>query len=207
MAAGDLVTLAQLKARLDISDVTDDVLLAELISDVSDWINDFVRPYYLAPEPATTYLIDTVAGSVIDWPRGIRIVTSLAIATTDQPDDGSGTYTTVVAADIFLRPLPQDRQPGWPPTQIVLRGTGTGRLVSARNAAKLVGDGGFAAVPNRVQEIALDALTVAYTTRGRAGAGVIGEDDTPVRPWSEYFAEGSPQRQTLRRIRGGRGIA
>jgi hypothetical protein len=208
MAAGDLVTLAQAHRRLgiDIADTDDDALLAELITDVSDWIADYVRPAYLIAETAQTFYLDTTAGSVIPFPRGIRTVTSLSIASSSQPDDGSGTYVAVAATDIYLRPAIQDRKPGWPATAIVLAGA-TGRLVTAKNGAKLVGDTGFSAVPARVQEVALNAISQAYVTRARQAGGVIGEDDTPVAPWAEYFGKGSPQRATLARFRAGAGIA
>lgn len=210
MAAGDLVTLAQARARCGITDGTDtsdDTLLAELITDLSDWISDYVAPVSLIAETAATYYVDTIAGSVIAFPRGVRAISSLSIATSDQPDDGSGTYTAVTAADIWLRPLAQDRKPGWPATAIVLRGTGTGRLVTARAGAKIVGNFGFATVPARIQEVALNAIAQAYTTRARQAGGVIGEDDTPVAPWAEFFGRGSPQRATLNRFRPGVGIA
>ncbi|HET7031112.1 MAG TPA: hypothetical protein VFI34_11420 [Candidatus Limnocylindrales bacterium] len=206
--ADQLVTLDQVKGRIfpgGTTDAVDDGLLGELIDQVTDWIQEFTGRHFIA-EVGATYIVDTTAGSFIDVRRGVRAVTTLSLATSDQPDDGSGTYTAVTAADVLLRPSPMDRRPGWPATGILIKGSTTGRLVTALNGAKIVGDFGFASVPPAIQAVALDAVATAYTTR-RAGADQVGDQASPVAVWSRYFAAGTAQRATLERYRAGAGIA
>lgn len=201
----DLTTLARVKAQLKITDATDDAYLAVLISDVSDWIEEYTGRK-LTPEAATSYVFDTAAGSELRIPRGIRTVSVFGVATTDQRDAG-GSYTTLDLADVLIRPSPAERRPGWPGTRILIRGT-TARLVDALNGAIVTGDYGFAATPPEIMRIADDAVVAAYQARRAGLSGVIGADDTP-QPlaWASYFGWGSPQRQTLMRMRAGQGIA
>lgn len=201
--ADQLVTLDQIKTRLGITDATDDVLLGELNDQAADFIQEFTGRKFV-PEAGATYIVDTAAGSRIRIPRGIRAVTTLEIASSDQPDTG-GTYTAVTAADILLRPSSIDRKPGWPATEIWIKGS-YGRLSLALNGARIVGDFGFSAVPPVVQAVALDAITAAYTTRQAGDSDAIGADGSPVAVWARMFAEGTEQRATLNRYVSGRGI-
>lgn len=206
--ADQLVTLAQVKARIfptGLVDATDDVLLGELIDQASDYIQGLAGRRFIA-ENAATYVVDTSAGSVILVRRGIRAVTSLGIATSDQPETG-GSYTAVTLADVLLRPQALDRRPGWPATRILLKGSSYGRLRAALNGAQIVGDFGFAAVPPTVAAIALDAVATAYTARQAGDSDAIGADGSPVPLWARMFAEGTAQRDTLNRFRAGAGIA
>lgn len=202
--ADQLVTTAQAKTRLGITDATDDTLIGELIDQVTDWIQEFTGRKFV-PENGATYVVDTTAGSVIEVRRGIRTVTSLGIASTDQPDTG-GTYTAVTAANILLRPLTVERRPGWPATRIVIKGT-IGPLSTALNGAQIVGDFGFASVPPAVAAVALDAVATAYTSRQAGDSEVAGPDASPVPVWARFFAPGTVQRAMLERYRGGVGIA
>lgn len=199
-----LVTIAQVKARLEITDTSDDTLLTELVEQVSDWLQAFTGRHFI-PEPSATYYVDTTAGNVIEVQRGIRTVTSLSIANADQPDDGSGTYVAVAAADVILRPSSMDLAPGWPATRILLRGT-TGRLVQALNGAKIVGAFGFAAVPPQVQAVTIEAVAAAFTARMAGDSDVIGPEASPVASWARLFAPGTVQRATIERYRYGPGF-
>lgn len=203
--ADKLVTEAQVKTRLGITDATDDGLIGELIEQVTDYIQTYTGRQLVATS-GVTYVVDTAPGSAIEVPRGIRAVTALSVASSDQPDTG-GSYTAIAAADVLLRPAPIDRQPGWPATSILIRGTyarlGRGWI----NGATVTGDWGFAAVPPAIQAVAIDVVTAAYVVRRQGASGVIGADETAVTPWAAYFAWGSPQRQTLLRYRAGQGIA
>ena len=98
----DLCTLAQVKARIDDTDAIDDAVISELITNVSDWIEDFTKRR-LTPDDAANYVMDSSAGSVIEIPRGFRSITSVGYALTDQPQAG-GTYTTIPPASLVFRP-------------------------------------------------------------------------------------------------------
>jgi len=198
----DLTTLARVKLRLfpDGSTDTDaDTLLAQLITDCSAYVNAFVNGRQLTPLTAQTIYLDTAPGSVIQYPPGIRTVTSLSVAIGDQPDDGTGTYTAVAAADIYLRGRLFGLSTS-PATLIYLQGS-YARLRLAFNGAKLVGDTGWAATPADIQSVVDDAVTVAYTSRqGPADSG-IGEGSAPSYPWARYFGKDSAARKTLERYR------
>lgn len=207
--ADQLCTTAQVKARLGITDATDDTLLSELIDQVSDWIQDYTGRK-LVPDNAATYTFDTRQGNVLDIPYGIRSITSMGVAASNQPDTG-GTYQAVTAGDILLRPLAIDRRQGWPATQVRLKASPIGAyipLYTAANGATITGNFGFAATPPAIQSIAIDAVVTAYTVRGNGASAVIGADDAPAFSWATYFGPGSPQRGTLNRYRDrSRGIA
>jgi hypothetical protein len=203
--ADQLCTVAQVKARLFPAgpvDATDDVLIGELVDQVSDWVQHYTGRK-LVPEVAQTYVFDTAAGYVLRIPRGVRTVTSMGVATlTHQPDSG-GTYTTIPAGDILLRPKAADLPIGWPSTEVrISRGTLAGTVsafATVENGATITGDFGFAATPPDIQAVAIDAVVAAYQARKNGASGVIGADDQAIVPWSRFFSRGSPQRGTLDR--------
>jgi len=97
--ADQLVTLAQVKARIfpvGLVDATEDTLLTDLIEQASDYIQGLAGRKFIA-EPGATFIVDTAPGSVISVRRGIRAVTTLEVASSDQPETG-GTYTAIVQA-------------------------------------------------------------------------------------------------------------
>jgi hypothetical protein len=201
--ADQLTTTATVKTRLRITASTDDALISSLIDGVSDWIEDETGRKLVA-ETAATYVVNTVYGNTIYIRRGIRTVTTLSIATTDQPDTG-GTYTAVAAAEISLQPPAIERRVGWPADRIVLTGV-YGRLKTALNGAQIVGNFGFATVPPAIEQVAIDAVVSAYASRGKPSSATIGSDERAIYPWATFFSTGSPQRATVMRYRGGWGI-
>lgn len=201
--ADQLVTPAQVKARIEVTDANDDSLIVELIEQVTDWIQEYTGRKLIAAADQT-YVIDTAPGSVIDFPLGIRNVDSLGVALADQPDAG-GSYTSIDAADILLRPTLLDRKPGWPATSIVIRGTSARLGQGYLNGARVVGDVGFLTVPPEIQAIAIDAVALAFYNRQAGSSDVIGADDSPMTPWARYFTAGSAQMRTLGRYRAAGG--
>lgn len=177
--ADQLCTVAQAKTRLGISDATDDAMLSEIIDQVTDEIQHFVGRR-LVPDNGSTYFWDTAIGHELEIPIGIRTVTTLSVAATDQPDDGSGTYQAVAASAILVRPRPQERRPGMPGTTVVLTSSPIDTRIpfrTAANGAKLVGDYGPAAIAPKVARIALAGVVTEYLDRKRSGqAGADGID-------------------------------
>lgn len=184
--ADQLCTSTQVKARLfpaGASDATDDTLISELIDEVSDWIQTTTRRK-LVPDNAATYVVDTSSGSVIYVRRGIRTVTALSIASSDQPDTG-GTYTAVTLSDVVLRPLTIDLKPGWPPEMIMIKGT-YARFGAYLNGATITGNFGFAATPPAIQAACIDGVVAAYQMRKNGATGVLGVENTPGVPWWQF---------------------
>jgi hypothetical protein len=197
-------TDGQVKARLGIADVNDDPLINELIVQCTTYVHGYSGRWFL-PETGVTYTFDTDGGSVLRIPRGIRSVTSMGVnSSVHQPDTG-GSYTTVPAADILLRPKAADLPAGWPPTEVhISRGTlaGTVRYFGRiDNGCTITGNFGFAAVPPDIQSVAIDAVVAAYAVRKMGASGVIGGEDSAATPWNRFFSRGSPQRATLDRYR------
>ena len=173
-------TIAQVKARLDITDATHDALLTEIVEQVTDELEQFTGRK-LVPEAAATYVVDTGLGHRIPFPLGIRSVTSVGIAHTDQPDAG-GTYTAVTLADVLLRPATADRRPGWPATEILLKSGPIDTRIplrSAANGARIVGDFGFNPVLPGVARIGITASVAEYLDRRQAGSAGAGGIDLP----------------------------
>lgn len=182
---------------------TDDTLLDSLITQVSAWIAGYTGRKFL-PDAAATYTFDTEDGYTLRIPYGIRAVTQLQVATQSQPDSG-GTYTVVPSSDYLLRPLPIDRSPGWPATELrISRGTRTGTIASFGrfdNGAKITGDFGWSAVPDDIAAVAIDGVVTAYSQRRAGASGALGPEDTLVPSWAAIYGKGSPQMATLDRYR------
>lgn len=199
--ADQLCTTAEVKAQADISDATDDTFIGSLIDRCSAWVQSYTGRK-LVPEAGATYVFDTAPGYSLYLPRGLRTVTSLGVASTHQPDSG-GTYTTVPAADRLLRPKAGDLPPGWPPTELrISRASTSVRMFSAaENGATITGDWGFAATPDDVKAVVIDAVIAAYSHRRDGASSVIGADAAAAVPWSQFFGPDSPQRATVDRYR------
>lgn len=202
-----LTTTAKVKARIGITDATDDALISELIDQVSDFIQDYTGRWF-TPHDAQTFVVDTASGSEIDVPRGVRAVTALGLASSDQPDT-AGTYSALTPISrVVLRPSPLERRDGWPATRILITGGAAAFAVAAVNGASITGDFGFAAVPPAIEAIATDAVVTAYSARNAGASEVVGAGATAIEPWSRFFGAGTAQLETLERYRAGtRGFA
>jgi hypothetical protein len=181
----------------------DDTLISELIDEATSFIQAYTGRRFTA-EAAATYVFDTVYGTVLHIPRGIRAITSMGVASTHQPDSG-GSYTTIPAADRILRPRAADLVNGWPATEVrFTRGTITGTVrafANAENGCTITGDFGFAAIPDDLEAVCIDACVAAWQSRKDGTSGVIGAEDSAITPWNTYYSKGSPQRATLDRYR------
>jgi hypothetical protein len=202
-----LVTVAQVKARIGpgigATDTTDDALISELIAEVSAFIQEYTGRRF-TPETAT-YVFDTYGGYVLRVPRGIRAITSMGVNNTQHQPDTGGSYTTVPVADQLLRPKAEAGGVEWPYTEVwISRGALAGtisRFGTVQNGCTITGDFGWAAVPQDIQGVTIDAVVAAYQTRGLGASGVIGADALAVAPWASFFGKGSPQRATMDRYR------
>jgi hypothetical protein len=204
--ADQLCTTAQVKARLQNAaagvtfSATDTTTIGELIDEVSDWVQHYTGRK-LVPVTSTTYIVDTEAGYVLRFPIGVRTVSALGInALSHQPDTG-GTYVSVSAANILLRPSGPDLPVGWPATEIRLSRASSLYFGTIENGASVTGTFGFAATPPDIQAVTIDAVVAAFQSRKNGASGVIGADAEAVVPWASFFSRGSPQRGTLDRYR------
>jgi len=177
-----LASLTDVKQRLGITDATDDEWLFEQIVAVTDEIESLTGRRF-RPDPLsgtkTVYLDYAGDGYTIWLPRGVRSLTYVGTASTDQPDGGTGTYTEITSG-VYIDPPEHERSPGWPGTLITI-GTSSGwQFYRGRRTVKLTGAFGWAAVPATVRAIAEMCVVSAFRGRSSGGAssytvGVEGE--------------------------------
>ena len=168
--AGYLCSLADVRQRivgLGSSDTGPDEDLAEYIRSVSEQILGYTGREFVgsAADETRTFDVSTFTASLY-VPGGIRSVTTLGIAGSDQPDT-AGTYTTTTS--YYLRPLAHERTEGWPATRIE---TGSGTYFHpGRSTVQIVGRFGWAEVPPVIARIAGDAVVAMY---GAMSSGATG---------------------------------
>lgn len=174
-------TAGQLCSLYDVQQVagqsasgTDDELILEVIKQVSRGIENYCGRWF-APRPlsgTTTLRFHTDYGFTLHIPRGIRSITTLNIATEDQPATG-GTYTAATSTDYYIDPPASERtdpvnDPGlW----VRLRWNGSSTFYDAAHGAEIVGAFGYAVVPADIQGVATRA--VVRRVIGKAGGPAI----------------------------------
>lgn len=186
MASTDLTSIEDVHLQTDIPDHDSDLWLAMAITSVSSIMETETRRW-LAPRGALTRYFDGAAvqgglpihggwrgsatrGRVLPLRDGLQSVTYLGVAWTDQPDDGTGTYTQITTG-IHLRGRFGD---GWPGTRLELDSTATQSLpVSGYNVIKLTGPWGPAAVLPRVRELATIAVVRAFRARSGGSEDIV----------------------------------
>ena len=125
------------------------------------------------PQTALYYFDGT--GSRTLW-VDVRSVSELALAT-----QTGGSYTVVPATDYFLRPLPQDRAPGWPATRIELSDYPTGSywfFWPGYATIRLKAVVGWPAIPDDITDVALTMAVKAWHGRQSGYQGLIGSEET-----------------------------
>jgi hypothetical protein len=127
----------------------------------------------------------------------VRAVTALAIAS-----QTGGSYTTLPVTDYFLRPLPQERSPGWPATRIVLSDQPTGGFhafpvgfATVRLTAVL----GWPAIPDDITDLACTMVVRAWHARQSGQTDIVGNDETGAPIVSRYLS--ARDRDTLKAYR------
>lgn len=163
---------AKQRLGITVADTTDDEELVQIISQTAGFIESKTgRPLY--PDPVLIYTFDGAGavdnGKTLLVPRGVRTVSAITHATTT-----GGTPVAVAATDYILRPLVQDRPPGWPATEIRL--TDVAALpywYPAYANVVVTGTFGWAAVPREIEAIALRLVINAWKLRGSGGADIV----------------------------------
>jgi hypothetical protein len=127
----------------------------------------------------------------------VRSVSELAVA-----QQTGGAYTVIAATEYFLRPLPQERSPGWPATRIELsdypvggqwyfpRGYATVRVKAVT---------GWPAIPDDIADLALTMAVRAWHARQSGQTDIVGNDETGA-PIVSRFISGR-DRETLKAYR------
>lgn len=171
--AGLLASLYDAKQRLGIdpSTTTEDENLLEIITQVSAEIHGYTgRRFARSPSSGTsTFYFDVErTGRVLRIPQGIASMTTLEVATSSQPETG-GTFTTVPAAEWFLRPVTAERSYGWPATSVHISDLSSSYFADGYNTVRAVMALGFASVPYDIQAVALSAVVRNHMSKGAPG--------------------------------------
>jgi hypothetical protein len=197
-AIGSYATATLIKSRAGITDATDDTLLGTIADQVNMYI-ERTTGRIIAPGTVGTAYYDGEGDNRIFLPvtadgtriGGVRAITSLAVA-----DYTGGAYTTLPAADYFLRGM---SQPAGPYDWLYLSDTATGGYTlfpRGFNTVKLIGTTGWAAIPDDVQEVALTIAVRAWHARQNGQQDIVGTDEFG-RPVVSRFVSGR-DRDTLR---------
>lgn len=183
LGAGQYCDIDQVKLRLwsgDPSapqDALDDALISDLIGQTSDWIEQRTgRRLYQSPG---TFLFDgydvrdggmvTENGKCLLVPRGIVSLSLVEVATYT-----GAAFNTIPSSDWFLRPTTQERETGWPATELWITniptpGDTTPAFYPGFGTIRLTGILGFTAVPPSV--VALAERLVISTYRALSAGG------------------------------------
>ena len=174
-----ITTTALVKAQFSIPDTRDDVWLATVIDAVGDAMEAVTGRYLWKRSAVTSYFDGSPDPYTLAVPIGISTISYLGVAWADQPDDGTGIYTSVPLAWVYLDPPAQLRNPGWPATAITVSPrSGISLPTGGKRLVKATGDWGPQSVAPRVGQIALAAVGRAWLTRRNGGAdyAVAGPD-------------------------------
>lgn len=178
-SAGLLCDVYEVKQELGIapSDDTQNELILNKIRQVSQAIEGYTERW-LAPRPTSgtaTYTFHTRYGWDLHIPKGIRSITTLNVATTDQPSTG-GTYGT--ATGYYLDPPELDRTPGWPALYVRFPRAGS-RFYDALHGGRITGAFGWSAVPEDIRGVAIRAAVRRVLGKGSGGASIpVGPEGT-----------------------------
>lgn len=182
-ATGAYATAALLKTQLGITDSSDDTVLGYVADRVNQYIETRTRRV-LAPVSSATFLIDGTGCEYFDFLRGIRAITDLSVGT-----HTGATRTALATTDYFLRPLSQDRLPGWPATRVVLSDLGSLRTFpKGFEVISMTATTGWAAIPDDITEVALTAATRMWHAIQSGQADLVGTDEMGQVLVSRFFS-------------------
>lgn len=119
---------------------------------------------------------------VLPIPLGITSITSLEVATFSAGQGGATTqnitWYQIANSDLFLRPTPQERQPGWPATELWITNVpipsdSTPAFFPGFNNVRVDGAMGWPAQPDDIVECALNIAVALYRARGSTGGELV----------------------------------
>ena len=171
-------SLGSVKLRLGKTTTTADDIIESICGQVNVYIESLTqRP--IGPDATTVYTVDGYDafedGRCLLFPRGIRSITTLEVATTT-----GGTFATVASADYFLRPTAANRQPGWPATEVWMTDIPTSSnpyFYPGYANVRITGTFGWAAIPADLREVAEVLAVRAYNWRMSGSTDTSGGSD------------------------------
>lgn len=140
-----------------------------------------------------TYYFDGDGGRILFL--DVQSVAEVAIAAAT-----GSTYTALAATDYFLRPLVQDRDPGWPATRIELSdmpGGGYRYFPSGYETVRVKAICGWSAIPDDLVDVAITMAVRAWHARQSGQTDIVGNDETG----APIVSRSGRDRETLKRYR------
>jgi hypothetical protein len=177
MAATDIVSLPDVKAACGILDTDSDLWLGGVISAVSEAV-EAVTGRWFAPRSSTWYFDAADDDDCLEVPMGVVSLSYLGVATTDQPDGGTGTYSAIPATAYYLDPPVQQRRNGAAAYRITLSETAGYQFPYLGQKRSIKATGIFGAPSPRISQIATAACIRAWRAKlsGQADYAIIGLD-------------------------------
>lgn len=177
-----LCTLANVKVALfptSYTDTTDDALIQLYIDAFSNEVQEYTGRQFVADAAPTDYYFDiTRPTKLLYIPQGIVSFTSIGYSTVSQPASG-GTYTTITAANVLLRPLVADRRQGFPADTFVISDLDlTSSFYAGYNTVKVTAATfGFASVPADIERLSVAVIVRRWQARKGGQTDTIGASD------------------------------
>jgi hypothetical protein len=172
---GLICSLWDVKQALGITGTTQDEDILEHIRRATSEIMRYTgRRFVRSPASGTTTYLFDVGGSarVLRIPAGIAEASTLEVATSTQPETG-GTYTTVPAAEWWLRPVVAERDYGWPATRICISDVSGSLFWPGYNTVRVTMALGWETVPYDIAGIGERAAVSGYMSKGSGGANAV----------------------------------
>lgn len=186
-AIGSYATASALKARMNITDTTDDTVLGLICDQVNAYIEGpQACGRVIAPIASAVYLFDGDGSPCLRYPKGIRAVSLLEIAYYT-----GAAYVTLDSSQYFLRPSANDLPPGWPANRIELTNLPLtfAFFPQGFNTVRVTMTTGFAAIPDDITEVALVAAARAWHAVGAGQADIVGTDEMGRPLVSRFFSK------------------
>ena len=180
MAAGDLITLAELKARLETTEDESDTVLGAVITSASAAIAAHTSRDFIAQNASTRTRVARRWGDGSWWIGDTRAVTSIAVTDTDGVAVG-----TIPGSDVILEPRDVLYGPGY---AVRLKSTAT-TTIAAEYGLVISGDFGWATIPREALEACVMTCRSWIRQDGARWSGVPDVGDgymvapTPAATW------------------------
>lgn len=178
------VTTAAVKARLGITNTTDDTVIGTIVGQVNGFVESYchraIGPFATGSTFTLHFENDDAhdSGRVFTFPAGISSITLLEVA----PYTGAS-FVTVPSSDWFLMPHAQERDSGWPAFEVHMSdipsaSNGQPFFAPGYNTVRITGDFGWAAIPDEVSEVAVNLALALWRSRsaGTSDVFTIGPD-------------------------------
>lgn len=180
MTAQSYTTSTIIKARLGISDSTDDTVLGVIAGQVNAWLEGRIG-FPVGPIASVERTFD---GDRVRWrdgvpylncyPFGVRAVTVAKTAS-----ETGGSYTTQTLSDVLVRPHSFERQTDWPGFELWVKDTATWTWTTyGYDVNAVTATWGWEAVPEELASIATRVAIAAFKGRGHGtGSEYMVADD------------------------------